>query len=160
MCLYINIKCLWLQLWVRRIIDARYCVSGCKMMKIWSKFMEFCSCCLLLQFWLFECGFPWEILQLLTYLLILLLNVLQVALSSVEIMLVLPTIISAVVFLDYFSLFSKKFTLFLLVFIFLSVHKLATANIASPDSLDFLCCFFLILELPFYFEHAPVLLYD
>jgi len=75
---------------------------------------------------------------------------LQVALPSVEIMLVLPTIISSVVFLDYFSLFGKKFTLFLLMFIFLPVHKLATANITSPDSLDFNCSFFLILEFPFY----------
>ena len=122
--------------------------------------MEFCSCCLLLQFCLFECGFPREFLQLLPYFLILLLNMLQVALSSVEIMLILPTIISPVVFLDYFSLFDKEFTLFLLVFIFLPVHKLATANITSPDSLDFYCSFFLILEFPFYFEHTPVLLYD
>lgn len=75
-------------------------------------------------------------------------------------MLVLSTVIAAVVFLYNFCLLVEEFTLFSLVLVFLLGIKLATADVAAPDSLDLQRCSFLIVELPLNFEHAPIFLDD
>ena len=86
------------------------------------------------------------------------LNVLQVAFPGVEIMFVFSGVESTIVFLYYFGLFIKEFALLVFHFILLLVHKLATADITSPDALDFLSCLLFILILPFDSEHPPVFL--
>lgn len=127
-------------------------------MEIRSKFVEFCPSSLLLQFGLLESSFPGKVFKLLPYFLVLGLDMLEVALSGIEIMFVFPRVITPVIFLNYFCLFIEKFTLFIFVFTLLLMHELATANIASPDSLNFLGCAFLIIKLPLDFEHSPVFL--
>ena len=73
-------------------------------------------------------------------------------------MLVFPRIETSVVFLDYFSLLIKEFTLLVLHFFLFLIHKLATANIASPHTLYFEGSSLLIVELPLDLEHPPVFL--
>lgn len=154
----IYVKGLWFKLREWWIIDARNSFSGRQVMEIWSEFVEFCPCRLLLQFGLLEGSFSGKIFKLLPYFLVLGLDVLEIALPSIEIMLVFPRVISSVIFLNYFCLFIEKFTLFIFVFILLLMHELATANIASPDSLNFLGCTFLIIKLPLNLEHSPIFL--
>lgn len=127
-------------------------------MQISCKFVEFCSCCLLLKFRLFNKCLASKFIELLSNFFILSLDVLQVAFSGIEIMLVFPAIEATIIFLYYFSLFIEEFALFIFHFILLLIHKLATANITSPDALDFQCSFLFILKLPFHSEHSPILL--
>ena len=128
------------------------------MMQICSKFMEFCSCCLLLQFNFLKLSFVSKLFQLLSDLLVFGFNVIKIRFSSVKVMLILPRVVSSVVFLYYLGLFSKEFTLFVLVFILFLFIELATANKASPYSLNSVCCIFLIIKLPHHLEHSPIFL--
>ena len=120
--------------------------------------MKLSPCCMLLQLCLFQCCFSGELFKLFPYFFIFLLDMLKLTLSSIEVMLILPTVVSSVVFLYYFCLLIEKFTLLIFIFVLLIFHKLATANITSPDSLYFQSCSFLIIEFPFDFEHSPILL--
>ena len=121
--------------------------------------MKFSSCSVFLELCLFQLCFSGELFKLFPYFLILLLHMLQVALSRVEVMFVLSTVVSSVVFLYYLCLFVKKFALLILVFELLVFHKLTTANISSPNSLYFQSCPLFIIKFPFHFEHPPVFLY-
>ena len=120
--------------------------------------MEFCSCRLFLKFCLFYKCLACEFIQLLSNFFILGLDMLQVTLSGIEVMFVFSTIKASIILLYYFSLFIEEFALFIFHFILLLIHKLATANITSPDALDFQSCFLFILEFPFYSEHSPIFL--
>jgi len=84
--------------------------------------------------------------------------VLQVALSGIEIVFIFSTVESPVILLYYFGLFHEEFALFIFHFILPLIHKLATANVTSPDALDFHGGFLFILKLPFDSEHPPILL--
>ena len=120
--------------------------------------MEFSSCCVLLELRLFQLCFSGELFQLFPHFFILLLHMLQVTLSSVEVVLVLSAVVSSVVFLYYFCLLIEKFALLIFVFKLLIFHKLATANVSSPDSLYFQSCPLFIIKLPLDFEHPPIFL--
>ena len=73
--------------------------------------MEFCSRSLLLQLGLFKRRFPCELFQLLSDLLVLGLNVQQIAFSSVEVVLIFSAVKSSVILLYDLSLFVEKFAL-------------------------------------------------
>ena len=129
-------------------------------MQICSKLMEFCSCCLLLQFNFLKLSLVSKLFQLFPDLLILSFNVIKIGFSGVEVMLILSRIESSIVLLYYLGLFSKEFTLFVLIFILFSFIELATANKASPYSLNSERCIFLIIKLPLYLQHSPIFLDD
>ena len=156
---YIDIKCLWFNLWIWGIVHAWYGPSTWEMMQICSKLMEFCSCGLLLKLCLFNGSFSWEFFQLFSNFFILGLNMLKITFSCIEVVFIFPAIVTTIIFLYYFSLFIEKFALFIFHFFLFLIHKLATANIAPPDSLYFQSSSFLIIEIPFYSEHAPVFLH-
>ena len=59
----------------------------------------------------------------------------QIALSSIEIVLIFATIVASVVLLDNFGLLIEELTLFCLVLILLFHVELATADEAAPDAL-------------------------
>ena len=120
--------------------------------------MEFCPSSLFLQLGFFKCGFPRKFFQLLSHLLILILDVLQIALPSIEIMFIFSAVITTIIFLNYFCLFVEKLALLGLVFILLLVIELATADEPAPDSLDLKCGPLFLVKLPLNFEHSPVLL--
>lgn len=128
------------------------------MVKISCKLVEFCSCCLLLELRFFHQRFTGVVVQLPPYLLIFGLNMLQIAFPGIKVVLIFPTVESPIVFLYYFGLFIEEFALFVFHFILFLIHKLATANITSPDALDFLSSLLFILILPFDSEHPPVFL--
>jgi hypothetical protein len=128
------------------------------MMQISGKLVEFCPGCLLLELNFLKRSFMSKFFKLFSDLLVFSFNVIKIRFSSIEIMLILSWIVTSVVFLYYFGLFSKEFTLFILVFILFSFIELATANKASPYSLNSKWCIFLILELPFYLKHSPIFL--
>ena len=107
------------------------------MMQVGGELVEFCSSRLFLEFCFFKRCFTLKFFQLFSYFIILGLNVLQVALSRIEVMLVFSTIISSVVLLNYFALFVEEFALFILHFGLFLIHELATADVTSPYSLDF-----------------------
>ena len=75
----------------------------------------------------------------------------EVALSCVEVMLVLSTVVASVVFLNYLSLFSEELALLVLIFILFSFIKLATADKTSPYSLNSKRGIFLVVKFPFDF---------
>ena len=127
-------------------------------MKVRSKLVELCPSRLLLQLGFLQSGFSGKILQLFPDLLVLGLHVLKVGFPCVEVVLVFAGVETSVVFLNYFCLLGKEFTLLVLHFILFLIHKLATANITSPHSLYFESCSLLIVELPLDLEHPPVLL--
>jgi hypothetical protein len=85
---------------------------------------------------------------LLADLFVFLLDVVQIILACVKVMLVLATVETAVVFLYYAGLLIEKLTLLILVLSLLFVHEFATANVASPNSLDHQACTFFVLALP------------
>ena len=62
--------------------------------------MELCARCLLLELGLLECSLAGKLLQLLPDLLVLRLDMLQVALASVEVVLVLTAVEASIVLLD------------------------------------------------------------
>ena len=70
--------------------------------------MEFRACRLFLELGLLEGGFPSKSLQLLTDFFVLGLNVLQVALSSIEVVLVLAAVEATIILLNDLSLFVEK----------------------------------------------------
>ena len=127
-------------------------------MKVCGKLVEFCSRSLLLELGLLDQCFTSKFIKLLSNFFILGLNVLEIALPGVEIMLILSAVKSTIVFLYYFGLFHKEFALFVFHFTHLLIHKLATANVTSPDALDFQSSLSFILKLPFDSEHPPILL--
>ena len=127
-------------------------------MKIRSQLVEFCSGSLLLQFSLLKRRFPGELFQLLSHLLILCLNVQQIALSGVEVMLVFPAVKPSVVLLYDLGLFVEKFALFVLLFRLFLKHELTTANEPPPYLLDFLYRSSFVIEVPLHFEHPPTFL--
>ena len=157
-CLYIHVESLWFNLGIWWVINTWNCPCRWQVMKISGKLMEFCSSSLLLKLGLLDQCFSSEFIKLLSHLFILRLDVLEIAFPGIEIMLVLSTVESSVIFLYYLSLFIKEFALFVFHFILLLIHKLATANITSPDALDFLCSLLFILILPFNSKHSPVFL--
>ena len=120
--------------------------------------MKFSSCSVFLELCLFQLCFSGELFKLFPYFLILLLHVLQVTLSSVEVMLVLSAVVSSVVLLYYLCLLIEKFALLIFVFKLLIFHKLATANVSSPDSLYFQSCPLFNIKRPLDFEHPPIFL--
>ena len=75
-------------------------------------------------------------------------------------MLVLPRVEAAEILLNDFGLLVEELALFLLHFILFLIGKLATADVASPYSLNFLSSFLFILVVPLNLEHALVLLDD
>ena len=75
-------------------------------------------------------------------------------------MFIFSTIVAAIIFLYYFSLFIEKFALFVFHFTLFLIHKLATANISTPDSLYFQSSSLLIIVIPFDSEHTPIFLHD
>ena len=158
MCLYVNIESLRLKLWIWWVVNSRNGFGTWKMMQISSKLMEFCPGSLFLEFNFFKRSFVCKLFKLFSDLLVFSFNVIEIRFSSVEIMLVFPRIIASIVFLYYLGLFSKEFTLFVLVFILFTFIELATANKASPYSLNSKWCIFLILELPLNLEHPPIFL--
>jgi len=158
MSFYINIESLRLKLWIWWVVNSWNSFSTREMMQISCKFMEFCPGCLLLEFNFLKRSFVSKFFQLFSDLLIFRFNVIKVRFSGVKIVLILPWIITSIVFLYYFGLFSKEFTLFILVFILFTFIELATANKASPYSLNSKWCILLILELPFNLEHSPIFL--
>ena len=160
MSLYINIESLRLKLWIRRVVNSRNSFGTWKMMQISSKLVEFCPGCLLLEFNFLKRSFVSKFFKLFSDLLVFRFNVIKIRFSSIEIVLVLSRIVTSIVFLYYLGLFCKELPLFILVFILFSFIKLATANKASPYSLNSKWCILLILELPFNLEHSPVFLND
>ena len=62
--------------------------------------MEFCARCLLLELGLLECSLAGELLQLLPDLIVFRLDMHEVALASVEVMLVLTAVEASIVLLD------------------------------------------------------------
>ena len=106
------------------------------MMQISSKLVEFCPGCLLLELNFFKRSFVSKLFQLFSDLFVLGFNVIKVRFSSVEIVLVLSRIVTSVVFLYYLGLLSKELALFILVFVLFTFIELATANKASPYSLN------------------------
>ena len=83
---------------------------------------------------------------------------LQIAFPGVEIVLILPGIEASVIFLDNFGLLIKELALLILHFVLPLIHKLATANIASPHSLDFERSSLLVVIFPLDLEHSPAFL--
>ena len=160
MCLYVNIESLRLKLWIRRVVNSRNSFGTWKMMQISSKLVEFCPGCLLLEFNFLKRSFVSKFFKLFSDLLVFRFNVIKIRFSSIEIVLVLSRIVTSIVFLYYLGLFCKELPLFILVFILFSFIELATANKASPYSLNSKWCILLILELPFNLEHSPVFLND
>ena len=158
MSFYINIESLRLKLWIRWVVNSRNSFGTWKMMQISSKLVEFCPGCLLLEFNFLKRSFVSKFFQLFSDLLIFRFNVIKIRFSSVEIVLILSRIVTSVVFLYYLGLFCKEFTLFILVFVLFTFIELATANKASPYSLNSKWCILLILELPFNLEHSPIFL--
>jgi hypothetical protein len=127
-------------------------------MEVSSKLMEFCSCSLLLELGFLDHSFPGVFIQLPSDLFIFGLDMLKVAFSSIKVVFIFSAVKSTIVFLYYFGLLIEEFTLFVLHDFLSLIHKLATANITSPDALNFQCCFLFILKLPFDSEHSPVFL--
>ncbi len=70
--------------------------------------MEFCACRLLLELGLLEGGFPSKSLQLLTDFFVLGLDRLQVALSGIEVVLVLAAVEATIILLNDLSLLVEK----------------------------------------------------
>ena len=128
-------------------------------MKVGGQLVEFCPCGLLLQFCLFQSSFVCIFFKLLSHFFILRLDMLQITLSSIEVMFVFSAIITSIVLLNYFSLLIKEFGLFILIFKLLLIHELATATIASPYSLYLLCGPLLLLVIPLDPQHSNVFLY-
>jgi len=120
--------------------------------------MKFCPGCLLLKFSFFQSCFPSEFFQLLSDLLIFGLNMMKITLSCIEIVFIFPAVEASVIFLYDFSLFIEEFALFVLLFSLLLQHKLATANISSPNSLYFLGRPSFVIKVPFDFKHSPIFL--
>ena len=154
----VYIKRLWLQLRIWRIVNTWNSFGWGKMMKVCSKFMELCSCRLLLQFCLFQGCLSCKFLQLFSDLFVLGCNVMKIAFPCIEIMFILSWIVASVVLLYYFGLFHKESWLLIFIFILFSRHELETPNIASPDSLNLCDCFLFILELPLFPIHPLPLL--
>ena len=121
--------------------------------------MELRSRRLFLQFGLLQSGLSGEGLQLFADLLILSLDVLQIALSGVEIVLVFSTVVAAVVLLNYLGLFVEEFGLFVVALILLALHEFAMAQVATPDPLNLASRALNIVVLPLGFEHLPRLPY-
>ena len=158
---YIYIESLWFELWVRWVIYSWNGLGRGQMMKISSKFMELSSGRLLLQFSFFKSSFPCEIIQLFPDFFIFVLNVHKIALSGIEVMLILSAIETSIVLLYYLALLIEELALFILVFFLFLIHKFAPTVIATKDSLNGQWCTDFVLELPLDFEHAPELLdYD
>ena len=120
--------------------------------------MEFRPSRLLLELCLLQGSFSGKLFQLFSNLLVFGLDMLQITFSGVEIMLILPGVKASVIFLDYFGLLVEKLALLVLHFFLLLIHKLATANVASPHALYFESCTLLVIKLPLDFEHTPVFL--
>ena len=78
--------------------------------------MELGPSCLFLQFRIFEGSLLRKFLELLPYFFIFSLNVLEITLPGIEIVLVLPAVVTSVVFLDYFGLLIKELALLFLHF--------------------------------------------
>ena len=128
------------------------------MVQVTGQLVEFCSRRLLLQLRLLQQRFLCKLLQLLPDFLVLGLNVLKVALSRVEIVLVLAAVEASEVFLNDFGLLIEKLALLFFVLMPLLPHKYATADVTSPDPLYLEGGFLLVVELPLYLEHAEELL--
>ena len=100
-------------------------------MQVGSKLMELRPSCLFLELSFLQSCFPCEFVELLSDFFILVLNVLQIALSGIKVMLVLAAIEASVVLLYYLSLFIEKLALFVLVLLLFFIHKFATTVIAT-----------------------------
>ena len=127
-------------------------------MKVCCQLVEFCSSCLLLKLCFLYQRLTGIFIQLPSHFFILGLDVLQVAFPGIKIMLIFSTVESTIVFLYYFGLFIEEFALLVFHFVLFLIHKLATANITSPDALDFLSSLLFILILPLNSEHPPIFL--
>ena len=106
-------------------------------MKVCGELVELCPCGLLLKLSLFESSLSCELLKLFSDIFVFSLNVMQIALPCIEIVLVLPAIISSIILLYYLSLLIKELGLFVFHFVLLLIHELATANISPPNALYF-----------------------
>ena len=82
----------------------------------------------------------------------------QVALPSIEIVLVFATVVASVVFLDDFGLLIEELALFCLVLVLLLTIELTTADIPAPDSLHHDGGPLFIVKLPFNLKHPPIFL--
>ena len=131
----IHVESLGFQLRIWRVVHARNSFRGSQMVQIRRKLMEFCPRGLLLQFGLLESCLSCEIFKLLTHLLILALHMMQIAFPGVEIVLVLPTVVAAIILLNNFGLLIEEFALLGLMLVLLLSVELATANVSPPDSL-------------------------
>ena len=79
-----------------RVVDAWDSLGGDQVMKVAGKFSELSACSLLLSLLLLNVHLALILLELLTHLLILVLHVAQVGLAGIEIMLVLPAVITSI----------------------------------------------------------------
>ena len=74
--------------------------------------------------------------ELLSDLLVFLLDMLEIALPGVEVMLVLPAVKASVVLLNNLGLLVEELALLVLVFVLLLAHKFAATVITSKNTLD------------------------
>jgi len=80
----------------------------------------------------------------------------QVALASIEVMLVLSAVEPSVVLLYYACLFVEELRLFVFIFFLFLVHELATSTVAPPDALDGVAGTAFVLASPLVLQVKPV----
>ena len=158
MCLDVYIERLRLQLRVWRVVHARNDLRRSQVMQVRRQLVEFCARRLLLKLGFLEGGFPSKLLQLLTDLVVLRLDVLEIALPSVEVVLVFPAVEATVILLNDLGLLVEELRLLVLVFQLLPLHELATAQVTAPDPLNLPDRPPNAVILPFRLQHVPGLL--
>jgi len=152
----VDVKCLRLQLAVRRVIHSGNRLCRRQVVQILCELAEFSARAFLLPDLLLSLQLLRVRVKYFAHICVLVLHVLQVLFASKEIVLVLATVVASIIFLDYGRLLREEFDS---AFHLDSVERPArdkTALVAAPRLLDKHCLALNVLEAPLVPEHAPV----